>query len=90
MIAERVPGELAHEPMILMEVVAGVREHEVRADLRLQVLEEVLHVAAHVREVSVSELMDPDVARAAACEECLGAPARLSARARQTPPARPK
>ena len=32
MVSERVPGQLAGEPMILMEIAAGVREDDVGSD----------------------------------------------------------
>ena len=39
-VAERVPRQLAGEPVILVEVVPGVREHELRVDAALQILED--------------------------------------------------
>ena len=62
-VAERVPRQLAREPVILVEVVAGVREHELRVDARLQVLEDLLDLAADVRQEPVPEPVHLDPRR---------------------------
>ena len=49
MVAERVPGQVAHEAVVLMEVVARVGEDEVRVDAGLQRLEDVLDLGTLVR-----------------------------------------
>ena len=59
-VAERVPCQLARKPVVLVEVVAGVREHEVGIDASLQILEHVLHLTADVRQEAVPELVHLD------------------------------
>ena len=54
MVSERVPRELAHEPMILVEIVPVVREDDVRLDVALQALEEPLDVLTAIRDASGS------------------------------------
>ena len=61
MVAPCVPGQLADEPVILMQVVAGVREDHVRIEPRLQLLEDVLDLPTDVGEVAVAEPVDVDV-----------------------------
>ena len=41
-VAERVPRQLRSQAVVLMQIRAAVREDQVRRDLRLQLLEEVL------------------------------------------------
>ena len=59
-VAERVPGQVARRAVILVEVASGVREDDVRIDLALERLEEVLD-ARVVREVGVLERPNADV-----------------------------
>ena len=63
-VAERVPGQLAGKPVVLVEVVAGVGEDELRVDPALQLLEELLDLAARVGEEAVPEPVDLDARRA--------------------------
>ena len=60
MIPERVPGQLADQPVILVQVVARVRQDELRVDPFLQGLERVLHLGGHVRQVPVAKGEDLD------------------------------
>ena len=60
MIPERVPGELADQAVVLVEVVPGVREDELGVDARLEILEDILHLGGRVRQVSVPERVDLD------------------------------
>ena len=46
-IAKGVPGQLAREAMILMQIVPGVNQDHIRRE-RLERLEELLHLAAGV------------------------------------------
>src|SRR5690349_4370733 len=50
MIAERVPGELGHHAMILVQITTIVREDQIPCGLRLQLLEELLDLAADIRK----------------------------------------
>ena len=75
-IAERVPGELAREPVILMEIQPRVSEDEIRFD-RLELLEACLHRGAVVGEEALAVLEDPDIWRADAFEKCISTRSRL-------------
>ena len=59
-IPERVPGQLADQAVVLMEVVTGVREDELGVDPRLELLEDILDLGGRVRQISVPERMDLD------------------------------
>ena len=61
MAPEGVPRQLARQAMVLVVVVARVREDDLRVDPALQVLEDVLNLAADVRQEAVSELVHLDV-----------------------------
>src|SRR4029079_14859206 len=76
-IPEGVPRQLADEAVVLVQVVARVREHEVRSNARLELLERVLHIGSRVREVSVAETEHVDRALGRVPEEQLRAPACL-------------
>ena len=75
-VAEGVPGQLGDEPVILVEVRAGVREHQLRRHGRLQPLERLLDVAAGVREEAVPERLEHDggLALGARQERCRARP----------------
>src|SRR3954451_22104966 len=60
-----------------MQVLAVVREDQVRRDLRLEVLEKVLDRAAVVWKEAVAELADDDVPAGGPVEERLGAAVNL-------------
>ena len=76
MVAERVPRQLAGEPVVLVQVGSRVREHEIRLDA-LQLLEGLLDRLAVVRHERVPEPVDDDLGAACAREERLGARSRL-------------
>ena len=57
-VAEGVPGQFAEEPVILVQVVPRVRQHEVGVELGLERLEQVLDLAADVRKEPVAEAVD--------------------------------
>ena len=78
-VAERVPRQLAREPVVLVEVVARVGEHELRVDAGLQILEELLDLAAAVGQEAVAEAVHLDPCRRGGGQECVGARARLLA-----------
>ena len=61
MVAKRVPGELRCESVILVPIVAVVREDQVGGDDGFQVLEELLDVSSAVRKEAVSEVPDDDL-----------------------------
>src|SRR5229473_2282098 len=54
-VPKRVPGEVRNHSVILMPVPPIVGEHEIRGDLRLQVLEVLLDLAPQGREESSAE-----------------------------------
>ena len=56
MIAERVPGEIGQHPVVLVPIVAVVREDEVRRRPALQRFECRLDFGAVVRERSRREM----------------------------------
>ena len=64
-VPPRVPGELADEPVVLVEVVAVVREDQIGPDLTLELLEEPLHVLAAIREERVGKAAERDLERIA-------------------------
>ena len=80
--------------MILVEVVAGVREDHVRLDRGLQLLEDVLDLAADVREEAVAEPVDDDLRRSRRAARNASALARASslalARRRRARPRSPR
>ena len=63
--------------MILVEVVARVREHDLGVDARLEILEDLLHLGADVWQEAVAEPVHLDPCRAGAREEVGGARASL-------------
>ena len=73
-----VPRQLAYEAVVLVEVVTGVREDQVRFEPSLELFEDVLDLAADVREVSVPKPVDLDVDGARRGEERIGARPRLA------------
>ena len=73
MVAKRVPGELRCESVILVPIVAVVREDQIGGDDRFQVLEELLDVSSAVRKETVSEVPDDDLLPLAPVEKGLGA-----------------
>ena len=72
-VAEGVPRQLAGESVILVEVVTGVGEDELRIDAPLQILEHLLDLAADVGQEAVSELVHLDASRGGSREERLRA-----------------
>src|SRR3954466_5713916 len=58
-VAEGVPGQLAGKSMILMEVVAGVGEDDLRIRV-VQSLEDLLHFASEIRQEAIPEPMHLD------------------------------
>ena len=62
-VPERVPSELAREPVILMEVVAGMGEHELGIEPPLQLLEHVLDLRADVGKKAVPKAVHLDPRR---------------------------
>ena len=56
-----------------------MREHELRVDAALQILEDLLDLAADVRQEAVAEVVHLDTRRAGPGQERLGARARLVA-----------
>src|SRR5262245_3653954 len=76
-ISERVPRQFGREPMVLMAVVRVMGEDEIRDKPGLQVFEYLLHLAADVRQKSVSVVVDDHVTARRALEKCLCALFRL-------------
>jgi hypothetical protein len=57
-VSPGVPGELADEPVVLVEVVPGMGEDHVGVEPAFQVLEHVLHLATAVRKEPVAKAVD--------------------------------
>src|SRR5207237_1829417 len=75
--SERVPRQLAQEPVVLVQVVPVVGEDHVRLDLALELLEGALDVAAVVGEERVRKPTEAHLDRRAG-EQCPGAPLGLA------------
>ena len=67
-VAKRVPRELGGEPVVLVEVVAGMRQDEVWVD-PLQLLEDILDATPVVRKIAIAKLVEPHIRRARRREE---------------------
>ena len=78
MVPERVPGELAGESVILVEVVTRMGEDDLRIDAELQLFEDVLHLAAAIGQESIAKVVnvDPEFGHGLA-EERVGARPRF-------------
>ena len=70
MVAEGVPGELARDPVILVQIVTGVGQDDVRHEVGLELLEELLD-ARLMREERVAELRQAHFGVRVA-EKCFG------------------
>ena len=68
-IAKSVPGQIGNDAMILMVVVANVREYQVRTDLSFQSLERLFQQAKVAGEKAVMEIVDSDVGMARSGQE---------------------
>ena len=77
MVTEGVPGQVAYEAVVLMEVVARVRKHEIRIDAGLQILEDILHRPTLVGQIAVAEREDLDRRIVYTRQELLCAASRL-------------
>ena len=77
MITERVPRDLAHEAMILVQVVAIVGKDQIGREL-LQGFERFLDPGAFVREKTVAEIQNYDLGVSARLQELLGGLSGLS------------
>src|SRR5439155_14834461 len=75
-VPEGVPGQLAHEAVVLVQVVPLVGQHDVGAAV-LQRLEELLHLPAGVGEEAVAEAPELHPAVAHPLQERVGAGRRL-------------
>jgi hypothetical protein len=60
-VPKRVPGQLAREAVILVQIVAGVGEHEVGLGQLLQPFERLFDRAAEVGEEAVAEVVHDDL-----------------------------
>ena len=60
-VPERLPGQLADEPVVLVEVVAVVGQDQVRPHRALDRFEQLLERRPGVRKVTVAERLDPNV-----------------------------
>ena len=76
-VPEGVPGEFACQPVILMEVVAGVGEHDLRIDPQLQRLEEIFDLCARIGEKAVAEPVHLDPGGSEPGKKGSGAPPGL-------------
>src|SRR5215467_5757917 len=77
MTAEGVPGELADQPVVLVEVAPGVREHEIGLDAALELFEELLDARAFERKEAVAKVLDHALLVSDAAQEPLRARSRL-------------
>src|SRR4029434_6486030 len=73
LVSEGVPRELGDQPVVLMEVVAVVGEHEVRGSRTLELLEGLLDSRPVVRQEPITEFLDDDLGFRRAAQEPLGA-----------------
>src|SRR6266850_2334287 len=78
MIAKRVPGQLRHYTMILVQVVAVVRKNQIRGDLLLQVFEKFFYLGANIRKKTVFEVADHDFRRCRFLKKEIRASTRLN------------
>ncbi len=78
MIPPRVPGQLADEPVILVEILPCMREDQVGLEPALQLLEHVLHLAAYVGKESIAKPVDDNLSVGCRTHEGLGARPRLA------------
>src|SRR6476469_3283586 len=76
-VAPRVPRELASQPVVLVQVVALMSEDQVRRELRLEAVEELLDRAALVRKERIAKIPDDDPRCAEAGREVGSALPRL-------------
>ena len=76
-VPERLPGQLAQESMVLVQIIARVGQDEVRMDAVLERLHAVLDGRALEREVAVAKRVDRDCWRLDPLQEPGGRPARL-------------
>ena len=60
MIPEGVPSQLRDQSVILVEIVAIVREDQVGRYLAFELLERLFHEGALVRQEAIAELLDND------------------------------
>src|SRR5258706_9714548 len=60
-VPERVPGQLGNQPVVLVEVIAIMRQDEIRDVLSFEFLEEILYVSPYIWEIAVSEFLDHDL-----------------------------
>src|SRR6266566_2734794 len=72
-IAERLPGDVRHEPVILVTVVAAMGENHVRRERSLDCFQHVLDLAEGGGEMPVAELVDVYPARSGPGQELAGA-----------------
>ena len=72
-IAERLPGDVRDDPVILVAVVAAMSENHVRRERSLDRFEHVLDLAQGGGEVPVAELVDVYPARSGPGQELAGA-----------------
>src|SRR5207302_5410638 len=73
MVPERVPSQLRHEPMVLMQVPAVVSQDDVRKVFSLEVLEEILDFGAHIGEIAVPKFLDDDLLSSCVRQKEIGA-----------------
>src|SRR5437773_839324 len=72
-IPVRIPRQLGHQAMVLVEIVAIRREDDVRRRLDLQPFEELLDTLALIREEPIPEIGDDDFLPLRARQKLLGA-----------------
>src|SRR5437879_1239927 len=72
-IAERLPDDVRDDPVILVAVVAAMRENHVRRKRSLDRFEHLLDLAQGGGEVAIAELVDVDLARSSPGQELAGA-----------------
>ena len=62
-VPKSVPGELADQSVVLVQVAPVVREDQVRPRLALQLLEDGLQLRARVGKETVAKFLEPDLRR---------------------------
>src|SRR5579875_2462565 len=73
MVTERIPGQFAEQPMILMRVALPMCEDQVRLYLLFEFLKGLLHLCPLVREKAVPKFLQHDCRLASGGKQAGGA-----------------
>src|SRR5262249_18561570 len=78
MAAERVPRQLARKAVILVQVLARVREHDLRVGAPRKILKDLFDLTALIGKEAVAKAVNLDLRPRRRCEEGPGTRASLS------------